>query len=94
MDGMMEGVGRRTEEGDWRTGSCRNRTEVTGGRADNRPSLITGGGKKLVFECYSCFCSNQFIFLFNLKNRWGEGQPHVVNNGVGGWIGWSGKRFS
>ena len=40
VDGMVEGVGRRTEEGDWRAGGCRSRAEVTGGGAGNHPSPI------------------------------------------------------
>ena len=73
VDGMVEGVGRRTEEGDWRTGGCSIRMEVMCERADNRPSLITGDGKKLVFECYSFICSNQFICSFQLKEHVGGG---------------------
>ena len=73
VDGMVEGVGRRTEEGDWRVGGCRSRTEVTGGRAGNRPSPIAVGGKKLAFEYYSFFCSNQFSCSIQLKEQVGGG---------------------
>ena len=82
VDGMLEGVDRRTEEGDWQTGGCRSWTEVTGGRAGNRPSIIAGGGKKLAFECYSFFCANQFSCSIQLKDQGGD-QPHMANNGVG-----------
>ena len=74
-------------------GGCGIRSEITGGRAGNRPSPIAGGGKKLAFECYSFFFRTNLVVLFNLKSRLREGQPHVVNNGVDGRIGWTGKRF-
>ena len=93
VDGMVEGVGRRTEERDWRASGCRSQTEVTGWRTGNHPSIITGGGKKLAFECYSFFVLTNLVVLFNLKNSLGDGQPHLVNNGVDGRIGWTGKRF-
>ena len=30
------------------------------------------------------FVLTNLVVLLNLKNRWGERQPHVVNNGVAG----------
>ena len=40
VDGMVEGTGRRMEEGYLRVGGCRSRGEVTGGPAGNQPSLV------------------------------------------------------
>ena len=69
-----------------------------GGQAiAHRPYPIVGGGKKSCDRLCVLFVSfvlTNLVVLFNLKNRWGEGQPHVVNSGGGGRIGWTSKRFS
>ena len=85
MDGMVKGVGRRTEEGDWWAGGCRSGTEVTGGRAGNRPLRVAlSKSRYRLCGVFVSFVLTNLVVLFNLKNMWGEGQPHVVNNGVAG----------
>ena len=87
-------AGGRTEEGDWRAGGCRSRAEVTSGLAGNCPlRLAANKSRYRLCGVFFSFVLTNLVVLFNLKNMWGEGQPHVVNNGVGERIGWTGKRF-
>ena len=79
VDGMVEGACR------WAVAGSGRRLRAGGQAIAHRTSRVAvRKSRDRLCVIFVSFVLTNLVVLLNLKNRCGEGQPHVVNNGVAG----------
>ena len=77
--------GRRRDIGGRAVAGAKRRLRAVGQAITHRPSWVAVRKSRDRFcVIFVSFVLTNLVVLLNLKNRCGEGQPHVVNNGVAG----------
>ena len=78
-------VGRRREIGRQAVAGAGRRLRAGGQAIAHRPYRVAvRKSRDRLCVIFVSFVLTNLVVLLILKNRWGEGQPHVVNNGVAG----------